>query len=298
MDAGRLTRAELAVRTGISKPTVGGERAPARPRPGWSSTPASAPPGAAGSAPTTRWPPTSGTALAVSIAPAGRRRREPRRVRARSWPGPSGRWPARPDPSDVAAALAGALAATSPRPPRGRSGVAVVSAADPVDRAPAAWCTCPTRRSCVGELRPGRASSAPYVDGAGHSSTTTSTGPPAPNAPPAAPPARRLRLRLPRRGPRLRGRQRRRGPPRPRRPRPGRSRTSMTAGPGGRAMRLHRRVRRSWSSPPGSTAVDVDALLAAVSGRGAGSTAVRESSPARSAASWRRPSLWPTRSSS
>ena len=145
----RLTRAELAAETGMSKPTVGesvrrlteaglvrdtGER-----------TPAAA--AAAGSAPTTRWPTTSGSALAVSIAPEGVVAEcvdvygdtVSRAERAARPAGPAGRR----SPSRC-----------GPRRPRARRGaglaprLAVVSAADPVDRATGGWSTCPTRRSC------------------------------------------------------------------------------------------------------------------------------------------------------
>ena len=59
--------------------------------------------------------------------------------------------------------------------------------------------------------------------------------------------------------------------------RPGRSPTCSTVGPDGHALDLIDVFAQLEPRRSGSTAMDVDALLAAVSGRGAGSTAVRES---------------------
>jgi predicted NBD/HSP70 family sugar kinase len=156
----RLTRAELAVQTGISKPTAGesvrrlaerglvadtGERTPGgrgRGRVGsyYALTPA------------------TGTALAVSIAPAGI---AAERVDA------YGEIVARFDrrlPRDATPAAVSATLAEAAAVPGGRPRLAVVSAADPVDRATGRLVHLPDAPFLVGALDP-VAVLAPHVDG-------------------------------------------------------------------------------------------------------------------------------------
>ena len=71
MEQRRLTRAELAARTGISKPTVVRERAPAGARPAWSRTRASGPPAAGRVGSYYALADDVGCALVVSVAPEG-----------------------------------------------------------------------------------------------------------------------------------------------------------------------------------------------------------------------------------
>ncbi|MEV4518438.1 ROK family transcriptional regulator [Dactylosporangium sp. NPDC049525] len=153
MHAGRLTRAELAVHAGISKPTVSesmrrlteaglvvdtGERTTGRGRIGTYYGLA----------------PSAGTALAVSIAPAGvvaERLDAHGTVLTRATRPLSG--PAEPDL--VAAALTAAVAdAASGGGVAGPARVATVSAADPVDRATGRLVHLPDAPFLVGDLDP------------------------------------------------------------------------------------------------------------------------------------------------
>src|SRR3954447_20119968 len=160
MDERRLTRAELALRTGISKPTVSesvrrlsdaglvrdtGERTTGR-----------------GGVGTYYALAELGSALVVSIAPEGVvaervdvhgevRAREVARVRR----------PARPD--DVTTALSAAIAAVAEAAPPVR--LAIVSAADPVDRATGLLVHLPDAPFLLGELAPADVLG-PFVAGA------------------------------------------------------------------------------------------------------------------------------------
>ena len=125
--------------------------------------------------------------------------------------------PPGPAASRSAAALRAAAAQAAGRPRPAGSRLAVVSAADPVDRATGRLVHLPDAPFLVGELDPVDVLRR-IVDGpvAGRQRRQLGRAGRARRRDDRA--ARRLRLPLPRRGPRLRGRQRRRGPPRPRRP--------------------------------------------------------------------------------
>ena len=184
----RLTRAELAAETGISKPTVGESvrrlteaglvvdtgRADHR-RPG-------SRPGRLVLRPGRRTPASRSRS---SIAPEGVVAECRRRLRRRgvacgaaiSAAGPAGR---------------GRLRLADPRPPTrgaapaGPARLAVVSAADPVDRPPAGWSSCRTRRSCSASSIRSRYWRRTSTDRS--PSTTTSTGRPGPSATRRRPP--------------------------------------------------------------------------------------------------------------
>src|SRR3954447_20779507 len=159
MDERRLTRAELALRTGISKPTVSesvrrlsdaglvrdtGERTTGR-----------------GGVGTYYALAELGSALVVSIAPEGvvaERVDVHGEVRAREVA--SVRRPARPD--DVTMALSAAIAVVAEAAPPVR--LATVSAADPVDRATGRLVPLPDAPFLLGELAPVEVL-APYADG-------------------------------------------------------------------------------------------------------------------------------------
>ena len=112
---------------------------------------------------------------------------------------------------------------------------------------PAAWSTCPTRRSCSASC-PRRTSLAGLVDGPVMVDNDVNWAARAERDAGRHRRARRLRLPAPRRGPRLRRRQRRRGTPRTHRPRR-RDRPRPHDRPRRPGRPPHRRVRRARPPP-------------------------------------------------
>jgi DNA-binding Lrp family transcriptional regulator len=245
MEQRRLTRAELAARTGISKPTVSesvrrlcaaglvtdtGERTTGRGRVG------------------SYYALTEGTgcALVVSVAPEGiiaETLDAHGQVLARATEQVE-----RPaQPAQVGHALQTA-ARGAKQQPRRRARLAVVSAADPVDRATGRLVHLPDAPFLLGELSP-QDVLAGLVDGPVLVDNDVNWAARAERAA-GGRTTRRLRLHPSGRGPGLRPRQRRSRPPWAHRPRRG-DRPCAHHRPPGPGRPAHRRLRRARSAPTG-----------------------------------------------
>ena len=182
MEHRRLTRAELAARTGLSKPTVSRERAPARSEAGLLADTGERTTGRGRVGSYYGLADDVGCALAVSVAPEGVVAETHRRPRRRASHGNRSTSRGRPDRRRSAG--------TARRGPRQRSRtshdeprLAVVSAADPVDRATGRLVHLPDAPFLLGELDPVDVLAGSST--ARSSSTTTSTGRHGPNATPS-----------------------------------------------------------------------------------------------------------------